>query len=290
MSEAPKRVVKDSMLDLDMPSIARWSDRVTVVLGQNPGIFSGPGTNTYIVGTGDDRLLIDTGDGNDRYQPVFEKGLQTLEPAARISRMVVTHAHPDHIGGVETVRAVCGEIPVLKMPRSAWDRGIEIEVLADGDVVSVEGATLEAIWTPGHAEDHLCFLLHEEHAIFTGDVILGAGTTVIPEDGDLGDYMESLRKLRAIEPRALYPAHGPKIENATEKIDEYIAHRKLRDEQILAGLSDGPQTISTLVAGIYTDIPEFLHQAAGVSVLAHLRRFEKLGTVRALAEERWERT
>src|SRR5205814_1174167 len=109
--------------------------------------------------------------------------------------------------------------------------------------------------------------------LFTGDMVLGAGTTVIPPDGDLGDYLDSLARVRALDVRRIFPAHGPVIEEPTRKIDEYLAHRALRDEQILAGLRDGVQRTEDLVRRIYTDVPEFLHRAAGVSVESHLRRF-----------------
>src|SRR5690606_17311008 len=132
--------------------------------------------------------------------------------------------------GVEHVRARFGALPVLKRPWPGNDGQLEASVVAidDGAVIETEGATLRAIHTPGHAEDHLCYWLEEERALFTGDVVLGAGTTVIPEHGgDLADYMASLRRLLALEPAVIYPAHGPAIRDAAKKIREYIAHREL---------------------------------------------------------------
>jgi endoribonuclease LACTB2 len=281
MSEAahPTRVVTSSMIGMSMPDFARWSERVVVVLGQNPGPFTGPGTNTYIVGTGSRRLLLDTGQGIDTYDDLLSRALGELCGGATLERIVLTHAHPDHIGGVERVQARHGAIPVEKMPLAASDRGIEVRAIGDGDVVEVEGATLEAIWTPGHARDHLCFLLREEKALFTGDVVLGAGTTVIPPDGDLGDYLDSLARIQALDIDRIFPAHGPAIEDPHAKISEYLAHRALRDEQILAALGAGLHRTEDMVKRIYVDVPEFLHRAAGVSVESHLRRFAQLGRV-----------
>lgn len=281
----PARVVKSSMIGMAMPDMARWSERVAVVLGQNPGPFTGPGTNTYIVGTGRRRLLLDTGQGIDSYDDLLGRALDELCDGAGIDRIVLTHAHPDHIGGVEHVRAKHGALPVVKMPWPGRDLGLDLEAIGDGDVVATEGATLEAIWTPGHAQDHLCFLLREDRTLFTGDMVLGAGTTVIPSDGDLGDYLASLERLQALDIARIFPAHGPAIENPHAKIAEYLAHRALRDEQILAGLASGVTRIEDLVRRIYTDVPEFLHVAAGVSVESHLRRFAKLGRVRRDGED-----
>jgi ribonuclease/clavin/mitogillin len=288
MSEAagtPTRVVTSSMIGMAMPDFARWSDRVVVVLGQNPGPFTGPGTNTYIVGTGPRRLLIDTGQGIESYDDLVDRALAELCGGAALDCIVLTHAHPDHIGGVERLRARHGNLPVQKMPLPSSDRGLEVQPIGDGDVIEIEGATLEAFWTPGHARDHLCFLLREEKVLFTGDNVLGAGTTVIPPDGDLGDYLDSLARIQALDIERIFPAHGPAIEDPHRKIAEYIAHRALRDEQILVALAAGLTRIEDMVKRIYVDVPEFLHRAAGVSVESHLRRFVKMGKVKRAGEE-----
>lgn len=282
----PGRVVTSSMLGMSMPDIARWSERVVVVLGQNPGPFTGPGTNTYVVGTGRSRLLLDSGQGIESYDDLLGQALDEHCDGASLDRIVLTHAHPDHIGGVDRIRERHGELPLDKMPLPDSDRGFEVRPLGDGDVVEIEGATLEAHWTPGHARDHLCFLLREEKVLFTGDMVLGAGTTVIPPDGDLDDYLASLRRLEVLDIERIFPAHGPVIEEPHAKIGEYLAHRALRDEQILEGLEAGLTRTEDLVRRIYTDIPEYLHRAAGVSVESHLRRFVKLGRVRR-DDEAW---
>jgi glyoxylase-like metal-dependent hydrolase (beta-lactamase superfamily II) len=144
--------------------------------------------------------------------------------------------------------------------------------------------TLLAVHTPGHASDHLCFYLEEERALFSGDLILNGSTSVIPdEDGDLADYMASLRRVQALGVRRIYPAHGPVIEDAPGKIQEYIDHRMERERQILDALGNGLRTIPEMVKVIYADVPEKLHAMAGKSVHSHLKKLKKDGCV---AEER----
>ncbi|HZC45623.1 MAG TPA: MBL fold metallo-hydrolase, partial [Candidatus Acidoferrum sp.] len=155
-------------------------------------------------------------------------------------------------------------------------------------VVHTEGATLRAVFTPGHAPDHLCYYLEEERALFTGDVVLGAGTTVIPDDsGDLGEYMDSLRRLLALDPETIYPAHGPVIRDPKGKIREYIAHRELRERQVLEAL-DGAGWLEAMaiVKKIYIDVPEYLHPAAASSVRSHLKKLVREGRV-VEHEKRW---
>ncbi len=233
------RVVTDSMIGLKMPDYSRISPRVATVLGQNPSPFTGPGTNTYIVGTSKRPILLDTGQGVAIYADLLETALKELSGSSELERIVLTHAHVDHLGGVKQVTEKFGEMEVLKMPWEGHDAPAgEISAIGHDAVVHTEGATLRAVFTPGHSPDHLCYYLEEERAVFTGDVVLGAGTTVIPDDtGDLGEYMDSLRRLLALDLETIYPAHGPVIRNPKEKIGEYIAHRELRERQVLEALA-----------------------------------------------------
>jgi endoribonuclease LACTB2 len=284
MEARPTRIVTDSLLGLGLPEIDRWSPLVTVVLGLNPGPFTGPGTNTYIIGSGDLRLLLDTGQGIAGYPSLLERGLREHAQASGFHGIIVTHAHPDHIGGLAQIIERFGPLPVWKMPSSRDPADVVVSALADGSEIATEGATLRALWTPGHAGDHLCFYMSEEKALFTGDVVLGAGTTVIPADGDLVDYLESLRRLLELDLDVIYPAHGPAIRDPRRKIHEYIAHRELREQQILDVLAVAPETVAGIVERVYSDVPDFLHGAAAMSVSAHLRKLQGEGRAERAGE------
>jgi glyoxylase-like metal-dependent hydrolase (beta-lactamase superfamily II) len=267
------------MIGLQLPDVDRWSDRVVVALGQNPGLFTGPGTNTYLIGTGKRRVLLDTGQGREAYLPVLAAALEQAG-CEGIQEIVLTHGHEDHIGGARSIVERYGALKVSKRPWTGIDERHDVALtpIDEGSVVRTEGATLRAIHAPGHAEDHLCFVLEEEGSLFSGDNVLGIGTAVIPgQGGDLRQYLDSLERLLAQEPGVIYPAHGPLIRDGEAKIREYIAHRQKREDQILAALGEGPRAISEIVAQIYGEYPDALHQAAGESVGSHLRKLEDEG-------------
>jgi ribonuclease/clavin/mitogillin len=290
-SSGPHAVMKvaNTMIGITLPDVDAWSDRVVVALGQNPSLFTGPGTNTYLVGTGRERILVDTGQGVAAYVPVLERALERAG-CDGIQEIVLTHGHPDHGGGIDDVRKRFGaSLRVSKLP-GPDDPKLRLDgatALRDGDVVATDGATLRAVHTPGHAVDHVCFALEEENALFSGDNVLGVGTTVIPtHGGDLLDYMASLDRMLALAPGRIYPAHGPVIADGPAKLREYIAHRGAREQQIVAALRQGDADVATVVKRVYTDVPEVLHAAAAHSVAAHLRKLEREGrAARRDAEE-----
>jgi glyoxylase-like metal-dependent hydrolase (beta-lactamase superfamily II) len=276
------------MIGLTQPEVSVWSERVAVALGMNPGLFTGPGTNTYLVGTGRRRILLDTGDGRPEYLPVLER---TLARAGcdGLQEIVLTHGHPDHIGGAVAVIERFGPLRVSKLEWPGNDERYPIELtrIDDGCVIETEGATLRGVHTPGHAPDHLCFVLEQEGSLFSGDNVLGVGTTVIPPaGGSLLEYMASLERLLAEAPRVIYPAHGPRIPDGIAKLREYIDHRFERESQIVSALESGAERVPDIVRKVYTDVPEVLHAAAGQSVTSHLLKLEDEGRVtRTDAEE-----
>jgi len=267
-----------SWIDPDFPRTAEPTDLVARVLGLNPGMLTGPGTNTYLVGRRRP-ILIDTGAGVPQYLPLLADYL-ARRGWTRPERIVLTHRHRDHMGGIAQLSERFPGVPVAKMIFK--DAGLPegIQDLRDGQAAEGDGVTLIPVHTPGHASDHLCFYLPEEQALFTGDLILGGSTTVIPdEDGDLAQYLDSLRRVQGLAVRRIYPAHGPVIEDGPGKIQEYLDHRMLRERQILEALGNGARTIPEMVTRIYADVPKALHGHAAMSVHSHLKKLKHEGRV-----------
>jgi glyoxylase-like metal-dependent hydrolase (beta-lactamase superfamily II) len=268
-----------SWIDPDFPKTATPSDLVGRVLGLNPGMMTGPGTNTYLVGRRDP-ILIDTGIGVADYVPLLDRYLGERGWKAP-SRVVLTHRHKDHLGGVKDLRTRFPGLPVAKRIHRDEELPENIDDIRDGDVIVGDDVTLVAVYTPGHASDHLCYYMPEEKALFTGDVVLSGSTSVIPAgDGDLLDYMNSLKRLQGLDVRRIYSAHGPVIEDGPGRIAEYIAHRLLRERQILEAVGGGLDTIPAMVKKIYADVPEKLHMMAAQSVESHLKKLAREGRVR----------
>jgi glyoxylase-like metal-dependent hydrolase (beta-lactamase superfamily II) len=213
---------------------------------------------------------------------------------AELGDILITHTHPDHLGGVPDILRRFGEREVSKMPWPERDQRVAAEIteIGDGDVFQTDGVSLRAIHTPGHAQDHLCFYMEEERALFTGDVVLGAGTAVIPLDGgDMALYLDSLQRLLDLELERIYPGHGPFISKPKEKLREYIDHRAERERAIIDAVARGATTVEQMVEHIYTDTPRYLHPAAGQSVLSHLLKLQSerraARTLDAGGEEHW---
>jgi hydroxyacylglutathione hydrolase len=270
-----------SWIDPDFPKTATPSDLVGRVLGLNPGMMTGPGTNTYLVGRRQP-ILIDTGAGMEGYVPLLDGYLRS-RGVARPSRVLLTHRHVDHLGGVAHLRERYPGLGVAKMIHRDANLPEGIEDLRDGQAVEGDGVTLLPVHTPGHASDHLCYYLEEEQALFSGDLVLGGSTTVIPpDDGDLGQYLASLRRVLELPVRRIYPGHGPVLEPARPVIEGYIAHRLEREAQIVAALGAGAETVPDVVARVYREVAPALHPVARLSVMSHLAKLEREGRVRRI--------
>ncbi|XP_033125931.1 endoribonuclease LACTB2-like [Anneissia japonica] len=260
------------------------SPRVIRILGCNPGAFTLQGTNSYVVGTGDKRVLIDTG---DKEKPEYIANLKKVlkESGATIQEILTTHWHHDHTGGIADIfreLQLPDDVKISKFPRNpvreetivGGEGRLKYNYLNDGDIIKTEGATLKAMHTPGHSDDHMVLFLVEENAVFTGDCILGEGTAVFE---DLLTYMQSLQKLVDSAPDILYPGHGPFVSDAVAKIQMYIDHRNTREEQIMDVLAKNgkPMESMDIVKILYAEVGEHLHRGAEVNVRNHLTKLEK---------------
>ena len=263
------------------------------IVAKNPSPFTYTGTGTYIVGAGA-VAVIDPG-------PALPEHLDAIMGAVAgetVSHILITHTHLDHsplagplaektgapifaygahgsgrTGGIDREEAV----------EEGADRDFRFdEALCDGDRIEGTGWTFEALHTPGHTSNHLCFALEEERALFTGDHVMGWSTTVIsPPDGDMAAYMANLRRLLERDDRSLWPTHGLPVAEPKPFLEALIAHREERIAQILHILAAGPATIAAMVPRMYRDVPEYLHPAAARSVLAHLIQLVDEGAVQA---------
>ena len=234
--------------------------RVVRVLAPNPDVYTLEGTNTWVIGERPS-VVIDPGpDDPGHLNRVQEEG-------GSVAAIFVTHGHPDHAPGAARL-SESTLAPVYSREPLAGDR---VRSLNDGDQFVFGETRVAAVHTPGHTPDHFVFLLPETGALFTGDMVLGRGTSVIdPPEGDLALYLKSLARMQALKPRVIYPGHGPVVFDAKAKLAEYVAHRAERDEQILAAIAEGSSTIEELVEVIYHDYPAEVRPLAARSVLAHL--------------------
>ena len=237
-----------------------------------------------VVRTGPRSLVaIDPGPLDDRQRDAFLAAARDMNAA--YEAILVTHGHPDHAPGAAPLAAATGA-PVYAHPEARFPHDRE---LADLETLAFGDAEITALHAPGHARDHLVFVLEDERALFAGDVVLGTGTVVVaPPGGDMRAYQRTLHRLREAygDARALYGGHGPEVAEVAAKLDEYIAHRERREHQIVDALRDGSDTIPALVERVYADTAERLWPAAARQILAYLLALQAEGRVRTAAVER----
>ena len=243
------------------------------VVAANPGPYTGPGTNTWIVGEEPSAVVIDPGPDDDAH---LEAIVGRLGGTA-VGVILVTHSHIDHLPLADRLAQRTGA-RVLR-----WGEG-----LGDGDVVRSGRLSLQALHTPGHAPDHLAFWMEADRVLFTGDLILGRGSSMVTyPEGDVAAYLRSLERVRGLRPRMLFPGHWDPVSDAAAKIEEYHAHRLERERQVVAELERGPGTAAELTRRVYgpevTD--ERLLTAAEMTLRAHLRKLVEEGRVEVSPSE-----
>lgn len=259
----------------------RISPLVHVVLAPNAGVMTGPGTNTYVVGSGP-YLVIDPATDDDEYLDAL---LEATE--GRVDRILITHRHPDHVGGASRLSGTTGAEVMAYGSEPAG--GAPVTPIGDGDIIEVAGVRLRALHTPGHASDHLCFYMEGAASLFAGDNILGEGTAVIaPPDGDMRAYMETLERLRHLHIDRIYPGHWKPLDGGTAVIDGYITHRRQRQAKVLEAVGSEPTSLDVVVERAYADTPPHLHPIARFSARAQLEMLAAEGKVEA-ADDLWRR-
>jgi glyoxylase-like metal-dependent hydrolase (beta-lactamase superfamily II) len=264
------------------------SPAVRRILVDNASAYTFKGTSTFIVGQGQ-VAVIDPGPDDARHLGALLHALR----GETVTHILVTHSHADHSPlarrlSRETGARTYGQGAAL----TGTSRGVRLDssidhdfapdvALSEGDAVTGPGWTLQALFTPGHMSNHMCFALKEEQALFSGDHVMAWATSVIaPPEGNMAQYFDSLRKLLGREDQVYHPGHGPSRRDPQPLVRGYLAHRRMREEAIRARVAQGARTLEEIVAAIYADVDPKLHAAAALSTTAHLEHLEAQGKIR----------
>lgn len=265
----------------DRPDVPRAvGTGLRVLVADNPGPLTLDGTRTWIVGTSRPVILDPGPEAPERVERVVG-----AVRGRRAEAVCLTHAHPDHAGCAAEVAARL-EVPLvasaetLRRLAAPAPLAVRTRAVADEDTVPVDGgeSALEALETPGHSRDHLCWLWRPSRDLFTGDLVLGEGSSLIVHpDGEVGAYLASLARLIALRPARLLPGHGPPVADAVTRLEEYRRHRLERDRQVRGALAEGAASLDALRRAVYGDLPAGLERPAELSLLAHLARLRVEG-------------
>ena len=268
---------------MEAGKVVELSPLVRRITAGNGSVFTGPGTNTYLVGK-EEVTVIDPG-------PAMQEHIDVITAAApNIKQILVTHTHPDHSPGVRLLKEKL-DVPAYGMLTNSsknQDQTFSPErILDDGEVFQEEEFSIEVVHTPGHASNHLCFILKEEKLIFTGDHIMNGSTVVIgPPDGNMKQYIQSLEKLKDYDIEKIAPGHGELLENPHEVADWIINHRLEREKKVFQALQEATKgTPDSLVEKVYDDVDSSLFPIAKASLLAHLIKLEEDQLIYSSGEE-----
>lgn len=280
--------------DFEYGVVAQLSPLVQRVIADNPGPFTYTGTGVFIIGD-KSVCVIDPGPTTPDHIAAIDHALE----GRTVSHVLVTHHHVDHSPlakplaekhgcqvygfGVQPVPPQDGEVRLEAGDDLSFQPDVEIR---NGHIIKGDGWTIEAIHTPGHTSNHLCYALQEENTLFSGDHIMGWSTSVVsPPDGHMGDYLTSLKTVLGRDFDILRPTHGPAITEVRPFVQAYIDHRLAREKQILGALGQGLDKISDIVALLYKDVDKRLHPAAAHSVLSHMIHLRETGRVAAEGQD-----
>jgi glyoxylase-like metal-dependent hydrolase (beta-lactamase superfamily II) len=246
----------------------------------NPGPMTGSGNHTYLlVGEAGSAVLIDAGVGEALHLEALRIALE--ENRAQLRDVLVTHGHPDHASGAVALSRAYPHARFFKCPWPGEDQRYPVEwrPLQDNDRIAIGDQTLTALQTPGHSPDHMTFWHEDSQTAFTGDLVVQGSSVMIhaSRGGDLGQYLQSLERLLALSPVHLWPAHGPDVSDPRALLNDYLAHRRMRENQVMAALRAGRDSVPAIVESIYDGLSSALVAAAAENVQAHLDKLRREG-------------